>query len=1758
MADIHYLENPLAKEELLEKLCPPVRNWFKDKFDDFTRPQKLAIPAIMAKEHLLLCSPTGSGKTLTAFLTVIDNLVRAGIEKKLEKKVYCVYISPIKALANDIQRNLLGPLKEIYDNYLPSGTQEVKVGLRTGDTPQSERQKMLRNPPHILITTPESLAIAITSPRFQPIVNAVEFMIIDELHSLVPSKRGVHLALTLSYLDTLLTIPVQRIGISATMEPLETVAEYLVSSGDDEDGVGTKVNIAKISGARELDLDILITDPKFSDLSVMKILEKNIEAIADLISAHNTTLVFANTRKMTENIVLKLRPHLGELVAGHHGSMDKKMRLDVEKKLKHGHLRAVVTSSSLEMGIDIGSIDLVLQIGSPGDISTALQRIGRAGHHVGGIPRARFLPSSVDDLLELAALQAAIQTGEMDLLDFPQNSLDVVAQFMIGLVIINEIDIDEAFEIITNAWSYRNFSYDDFIDVLDMLEEERRVWIDWEDNLYGKKGYSRMIYYTNVGTIAMDNSFLVFNAEGSILGQLSGSFVSNLRGGDVILLGGSTYRVTNIQGTRVNVQSVTGYRPTVPSWSGEARSRSRELSKSLLDLIGHCSLALRREQDPRVLLQDAYGLGSDVANAIARHLEEHSIDSFQVPDPNKILVEQVISGGQATYMITTCRGRGFNTALGYFMAGLAESHGIAVLELSYDENGLLLKTSREVDPGVMYEAFRSNNHIEVIERYITNTQIFTKRFREVAGRSMIIPRRIGSEEVSPQQFQQKAEALLKKHRTMDDSLLMREAKNEIMFGDIDLKSLTEFLELCVTGDARIVHNKVTVPSRLGMSLYMSAFEDLMAMKTRAFLVKDIDPEILRRLLGTRSLATELTSEQLSRYYLDKAPVPTNATELFNLMSHGGGLDKEFKNPLYKEKLQNIAVDDIRKWVEELVKSEQITKIDGTGCDIDGKWFSPYMAEIHGTLGCLSTNGGKDADDLREIHTRGITYKYATKFDGRKPIEWEERELSDPHEALRVKIIEMLGSEGPQTGDEMDERLPFPREMVDRIIHELESRSVISVGFYRQTDDAEYILKVDEHRLTGGSEEVVEYRWVQNMVLEKSFKQYDNCFDAFNSHVLFQKQQELLYRVKDFNFKDWTDVQLDSDVIMGRLLHNRIGYTTKKSIPMLLGLKPEPWIGPMEDEILSKVSADENITRIELLENYPKGDDFKSLHRDLKNAISNLERQMMVVKQFEDVIGRRRRLSLFHRVHDVYETMDFEDSLVDVIGRMGPVKANTLRFYVTRSYEDLTIALMNLEKSGRISKVMALVPDPEAFYCMPNEVQLLKRPRREDRTMRILTQSDPYVSRFIWEVRSVLDRGWYLPVFKGVDPVGKVLMFKVNDYLEIKDLHVPTAYLDEFCEAFRILLENHSDQLVDVAVLSNFNSEPVSSIDDNTRESLESIGFKVAGERMIRGGIVDPQPREIAEKVLFHQHNLHQDSRLENEIDALRNVPEVRDDFALRGRASVYRVDLKSMASAHRLHQGINMRGHQVWATYEHFRDLLTIRGLPPDEELWDIVEFFSVNSDPKIFKERHALTQSQFRKLLQPLVKSGHIVQDFRGGYRTVTQRDDVDRVELRREYLRKLVAEYPVITLKQLLRLAGTPFKPEELKAVLNSFEEDGTLIKGFLIEDLHEVCWGRKELLEKSSKIPPIRDFVLPPSDPIAPYFSGILKEKFGFGSAYLVFKNAEPVAAFKANTRNKIIEVKDYEGSEKGWRIVKEFAWEQQMPLKTELRIGGKRLQ
>jgi len=1754
MAEIVYLDSYEESEVIFSQLSQPVRDWFKDKFPDFTDPQKMAIPSITAGDNLLLCSPTGSGKTLTAFLGIIDKLIRKSLDGALEKKVYCVYISPIKALANDIQKNLIEPLTEIKSRFLPGRSKDIKVGLRTGDTSQSERQKMLRNPPHILITTPESLGLALASSKFRPLMADLNWIILDELHSLVPSKRGTLLSLTMALLDSVITTPVQRIGISATMEPLDEVARFLVPVGDDTD----EVKIAKISGARELDLDIILPHVRFGDPTFdhKQILDANVDRILDLVEAHTTTIVFVNTRKMTEEIVQKLRRLAGwdeEGIEAHHGSMNKQIRKDVEQRLKMGELRCCVSSSSLELGIDIGTVDCVIQLGSPGSIATALQRVGRASHHVGGIPRARFLPTGPHDLVELVALQGAIMSGEMDLLRFPENALDVLAQFMVGLTIVGEQDIDEVFELVTTAWPYRSLPYDDYIEVIDMLEEEKRLWVDWEENTLGKRGYSQMIYYTNLGTISPDNNYLVLNTDGSMIGQLSSSFVSSVRPGDVILLGGTTYRIQSIQGSRVNVTPVTGFRPTVPSWSGEALSRSAELSNAVLRLQKGTMLALRRQRDPRRLLMEGYGLSRQISESVARFMEQHVAESFEVPGPNRIMMEQIV-GGVTTYMVTTCRGRAFNMTLGYFFAGIASAHEIQVHEISFDENGFLIKMSDDIDPAAFPAVFEANDHRRVIEGYLMDTQLFAKRFREVAGRSLIIPRRIGAEEVSPQQFQQKADALLKNHRAAEGSLLMKEVFNEIFHADLDMVGLNQFVSEVVQGSSRILHTRVKVPSPIGMNLYMSAFEDLLSMRTRAYLIKDIDPEILRRLLGQRALATQLDEEQVNTYYDDKVAIPKDADSLLDLMEMGGGLDKNHENPLYREKLDGIKKEDIRTWIRQLIKEEQIVRVSNTGHDgIDNKWFSKRMGDIHGTLGVLSSNNAEEFDDLRQFYLGGMTYDTSTKYKDTEAIEWEPTPLSDPHECLRVKLVDLLGSEGPQTLEVLVDRLPFPKEMIENILHELEVRNIVTIGFYRQTEEGEFILRVDEHYLTGGEEEVIAYRNLQNLLLTKSFKLHDDPLGALSSHVMIQKMHELLDRVKDFRFADWKDMKHDSDVLMGRLLHNRIGYTKKDQMGLLLGLRPEPWIGDMEAKLMTKVPAGENVTRQQILIDIPRDDESKHLMNRAKYALNNMERQLLYVKQYEELPERKRSLSLFHRVHEVYHPLPFDDALVELINRIGPVKRYTLGWYISRSGDELEDTLKLLLEQGRITKVSALQPGLTDFYCIPSDVSEVKKRIREDRQMRILTQSDPFCSRFIQEVRYVLKQGWYYPVFKGVDPVGRILMYKVNDYLEIKDIHIPHAYLDEFVEQFERLLENYRDTLVEISVLTNFNGENISEARPETIDAFTRIGFQAIGDgrRMIRGGVMDPRPVKESVRVLFYNHKMHQDSRSENETIAVKDLMEIRDDFALRGRSEAYRVNLSSMASANQLHQGTNLTGHRVYAPYSHFQKLLTIRNLPPDEELLDVLEFFTDNSDPQLFMDRHALRRSEFRKLAQPLIRSGHLVQDYRGGFRTVHPTIITDHWQFKQDYLIELIKEIPVITMKQCEKMAGKPYKPEEIMTVLQYLVDEGQLIKGFLLEDLNQVCWGRKKMLESSSVVPVMRDFVLPPSDPLAPYFASMLRERFGFGSAYLVFHNEEPIAAFKANTRENIIDVKDIVADPKlekqALRVMKEFAWEHSMPLR-----------
>ena len=398
-----------------------------------------------------------------------------------------------------------------------------------------------------------------------------------------------------------------------------------------------------------------------------------------------------------------------------------------------------------------------------------------------------------------------------------------------------------------------------------------------------------------------------------------------------------------------------------------------------------------------------------------------------------------------------------------------------------------------------------------------------------------------SDEVSPKQFQQKAEQIMHKHRKMDDSVIVREVMNEILHIDLDMEQLDDFISRMDSEDVRIVHRRVRMPSPLGMTLFMSSFEDLLSLRTRAYLIKDVDPEILRRLLGARSLATDLDEGSLREYYQSKVSVPTNANGLLRLMDMGGGLEPSLTNPLYSEKLSHIDFDVMQGWVHELAERGLVTKIRKTGHEqIDGKWFSIRMADVHGTLGCLSVAGAADMDDLTELYTGGLTFEMGMDFKDGKPTKWKKSNLSDPLDCLRLKLLDMLGSEGPQTSETLCARLPFPSAQVDSVLQELEMRNLAAIGFFRQTDEGEYILRIDEYRITGGTVDVVDYRTLQTLLLQKSFTKYDEPAEAMRALILIQRRDELLHRVNNYRFRDWKDIKHDPDVYNGRLLHNRVG------------------------------------------------------------------------------------------------------------------------------------------------------------------------------------------------------------------------------------------------------------------------------------------------------------------------------------------------------------------------------------------------------------------------------------------------------------------------------------------------------------------------------------------------------------------------------------------------------------------------------------------
>ncbi|HEX4172991.1 MAG TPA: DEAD/DEAH box helicase, partial [Acetobacteraceae bacterium] len=534
--------------------CPAVATWFERTFAAPTAAQVQAWPAIQANRHTLIAAPTGSGKTLAAFLAAIDGLVRQGLQGHLPQTTQVVYVSPLKALSNDIQRNLEAPLAGIRSELCRLGLSdiEIRTSVRTGDTPSNQRETMRRTPPHILVTTPESLYVLLGSVSGRAMLATTRTVIIDEIHAMASNKRGAHLALSLERLAALSGDNLVRIGLSATQNPIEDVAHLL--------GGTTATDVAIIDTGHQRPRELAVDVPESPLEAVMsaEVWQQVYDQLRRLIEAHRTTLVFVNTRRMAERVARQLSERLGEhAVTAHHGSMAKEHRLSAEQRLKRGELKALVATASLELGIDIGEVDLVCQLGSPRSIASFLQRVGRSGHAVGGTPKGRLFPLSRDDLVECTALLDCVRRGELDRLSIPHAPLDVLAQQIVAEVSAQDWQEDALYDRLRRAWPYRDLPREDFSDVVQMLAEGfatsrgRRGTLIHHDAinhmLRGRRG-ARLTAITSGGTIPDNADYQVLlEPENQTIGSVNEDFAVESLAGDVFQLGNASYRILRVE-----------------------------------------------------------------------------------------------------------------------------------------------------------------------------------------------------------------------------------------------------------------------------------------------------------------------------------------------------------------------------------------------------------------------------------------------------------------------------------------------------------------------------------------------------------------------------------------------------------------------------------------------------------------------------------------------------------------------------------------------------------------------------------------------------------------------------------------------------------------------------------------------------------------------------------------------------------------------------------------------------------------------------------------------------------------------------------------------------------------------------------------------------------------------------------------------------------------------------------------------------------
>ena len=1745
-------------EEVMDLMEPLIATWFRERFDTLTEPQAKAIPVIHQRKNVLVSSPTGSGKTLTAFTSIINELTKYAAEGKLEERIYCVYISPLKALANDINRNLNTPLAEMREVAAAHGMNipAIKVAVRSGDTPQSERQKMVRHPPHILITTPESLALILAAPKFKENLRKVEWVILDEIHDICDSKRGAFLSLTLERLREHCEIDFTRIGLSATLAPIEAIAGFL--GGCEADGSMRDVTLIEADSKKQLDLQVICPTDDMTTLSSDIVNAMMYDKLKELVDEHETTLIFTNTRSGAESVVYKLKERGLTSIEVHHSSLGRETRLDVEERLKKGEIRCVVSSTSLELGIDIGSIDLVCQIGSPKSVAKGLQRIGRSGHSFGRVAKGRLIVFDPDDLVECAVMCRAAHRGDIDRVGIPENCLDVLAQTVVGMSLDQRWDVDAAYELVKGAYCYRNLTKESFVDVLRYLgskdEHEgvySKIWYDEDEDQFGRKKGARMIYLMNLGTIPEEANYRVVTNHGSTAGELSEKFVERLAPRDVFVLGGRSLEFVRSKGMVAHVKEATGRKPTVPSWAGEMLPRSFDLSMDVAVFRKEMSRHIETE-DPDLILKLSleFDIDEGSARSLISYFKEQKAVTGSIPDVDRLAIEEYIDpSGNQRIIFHFPFGRRVNDALSrgyaYRLSNMIGSN----VSVTMSDDNFMIGTPRKIDIDQIPGLLTSRELESILRKAIKDSEIFKLRFRHTAARSFMILRNYLGRPISVNRQQVRSSYLLDMLGNMENVPVIEETYREVLEDDMDIKNAAEVLEMLENGKMGVrVFPFSGTPSPFAHSIILSGFSDIVLMEDRSELLKELHRKVLYRALGDQVKEFEFDENVVIPYFRQKIGRITSKKDIVPMLMRTGPLQaiRERGRNIYSYCDEDKKVVD--EWVRELIKEGAIGTVFLDEPHIMVKSEIPVYAAATAKERELNDvelkvlEQVKDGTALSDITaaleiSEDVTFRAVRKLESMYLVTRTDLAANnrwyfsrtdlpklDKNKCLDEIVFRHLDCYSPATVPEVAFALSITDKEAQSALDSLVNSEEVVKGQFLISQSPQYMKMLDRMRLRAGKENIYDFDTVEEYRRTKG-EQFASIEDYFKFYGSAGSEIDVYNRVKNFSLEEWYRMRESERLLLGRFVRGRVRYVLNEDGARLAMLRQSE-ITPADADLLSMIEGAGQITMRQLVSTTGKE------KNEIKESIQRLDRSLKIIRAFTD----REDWGTENTYKPYHPETPGRDPTADLVRECiisyGPIPAQAICFLIGVTLDE---AERYAASAGAVTIFVG--GGQNRMYVMPQEVHLISKVRNREEKLTIRSLFDPALGSKWAELSARYGDRWIYPATKGNKVVGALEVWEMSGCIEVRSMDIDSpdllqevlTALDRFMGFFRM-------KGVDIVRIREVLGKDAAELEPEQANCLKDNGFRFVNGFYAKGDFTDrTMTDEELLSYVFQKQRVSKSANYFTVEEAVKARGYIRNDQEMVTRVS-QKILFKKVLSRGSLLRMSLLPGYVGYTTAEFAPAYRAAKAAEPEPDAKTVVSLIK-DRQPISRKEMIAISPFSAERtmdLVSDLSKQSVLYQD-QDSYYYVVPAGVISKEEALKAIMKRHFKDFGTFSAEEIALFVSS--RMLIVRRTLSELEKEGFLVKGFLLKDDPTVRWMLKEDVDTKPKI--FKEmFLLNTQDNLHLYLREMIKRECG-ATECVVFDGTKIIGSFFGKISSSGAKVENFRGSDKALKHMKDVA-------------------